>query len=698
MNKGLEKSGVSQAREKFTSFCKEKRTLFFCVFLSIVSHTPCLTTENQIQTVSELLGQTHVMRERIEMFFKQSFRGDSRAEYLEQLKGQPADKVKLGNFFLKTEFNEGITDDDEVQEGQEKLKQMTQSFKTLAATERDQLKVLHELVKQQGTHEEGESSLNSILVDGKGNCEARAKLAISVLQETYPNMPVKLQHMLLNSVHHIRAIAQVEGKWYALEGSAPKPVEKKDFQGTIVTDASAFVSSYTGRNFGVNRIGLKNNPKRRKVRITNTYFNLLSGADRSQLVDFADTRTSKPKKPKKPKKMLTDPKKAQAEIRLPKFTKPTGKSLDKEDKEDKEDKKGKKLIRIKVLTKKEANKLFNKSRKNKRKQKPFEWTDEIIASAAQEKSFKNRHTVLDDLSPLEGLPIKDVDLEGTNVSSLLPLKEMSIQHINLNDTKVTDLTPLQGMPLKAVWLSDTSVTDVSPLKGMPIKTIDLTGTEISDLTPLESAPLGRIDLDSTNVIDLGPLRGAPIRFIDLSNTEVVDLSPLEGMYMIERIFLSNTNVSDLSPLKGMSVKKISLSGSNIFDLSPLKGMPIESIDLSHTDVSDLSPLRGMNITSINLSHTNVTDLSPLAGMPLRHIDISNTEVSDIGPVLGGRVISSLNIKNTKVKDLVLLEGKRVYKFYNDFSPQTRWPFYKDRNRGSRSRRPVLKGAPPGGGY
>jgi hypothetical protein len=92
---------------------------------------------------------------------------------------------------------------------------------------------------------------------------------------------------------------------------------------------------------------------------------------------------------------------------------------------------------------------------------------------------------LADLSPLQGMKLKNLSLIGTEVSDLTPLIEMRLEGLSVNETKVTSLSPLARMPLKFLACPKTQVSDLSPLKGMPLVHLECNGTQVRDLSPLE---------------------------------------------------------------------------------------------------------------------------------------------------------------------------------------------------------------------
>lgn len=163
------------------------------------------------------------------------------------------------------------------------------------------------------------------------------------------------------------------------------------------------------------------------------------------------------------------------------------------------------------------------------------------------------------------------------------------------------------------------VTDLSPLEGLPVKYLDLTGTGVTDLSPLRKVPLEELYLENTQIRDLRPLAGLPLRILRLEQTPVEDISPLAGL-PLEQLNLYGTRVRDIGAVKGMPLKTLWLTETEVSDLSPLGGLWLESLDLHGTPVTDLSVLRGMgSLKRLDIAESNVTDLTPLAGLRLERL-------------------------------------------------------------------------------
>jgi hypothetical protein len=78
---------------------------------------------------------------------------------------------------------------------------------------------------------------------------------------------------------------------------------------------------------------------------------------------------------------------------------------------------------------------------------------------------------LADLSPLEGLKLKSLALEGCQVRDLVPLREMPIEVLLLPRTQVENLRPIEKMPLRSLNIEGTRVTNLAPLTYVPLRTL-----------------------------------------------------------------------------------------------------------------------------------------------------------------------------------------------------------------------------------
>ncbi len=168
------------------------------------------------------------------------------------------------------------------------------------------------------------------------------------------------------------------------------------------------------------------------------------------------------------------------------------------------------------------------------------------------------------IEPLKGLPLRKLDLGFcTNVDDISPLAGMPLNTLILEGTSVADLSPLKGMQLKVLYLQDTPVTDLSVVQEMPLEQLNLKGVRVADVKPFASMPLSTIWLPGTDVSDISPLSELSLESLDLQDTEVSELSALSHMTTLLRLNIAGTPITDIRPVTGLKLERIILSPETI---------------------------------------------------------------------------------------------------------------------------------------
>ncbi len=216
---------------------------------------------------------------------------------------------------------------------------------------------------------------------------------------------------------------------------------------------------------------------------------------------------------------------------------------------------------------------------------------------------------LTDVTPLQGLELKEVFLMRTGVKDLAPLAGMPLAKLNLTYTPVADLRPLRGMPLTSLILYGTPVADLAPLAGVPLRDLDCRRTAVTSLAPLRETPLERLECGQSEVLkSLAGLEKLPLRHLNLSLSAVTSLEPVRDCPLESLSFGGDRGVHDLAPLRGMKTLRVLVNTSNdCRDLRPLAGLALEEVHLALPAVNDLAPLRGMPIRKLTLNFNRWRD-------------------------------------------------------------------------------------------
>ncbi len=315
---------------------------------------------------------------------------------------------------------------------------------------------------------------------------------------------------------------------------------------------------------------------------------------------------------------------------------------------------------------------------------------------------------LTDVSPLQGMKLRNLGFSNTRVSDLSSLEGQPVESINFNSTPVADISFLRGTPIDTLVCQHTPVSDLSPLKQSKIKYLDCSGTKVSDLSLLKDCKkLGFLGVDGTKVTPASvaalqkALPNCKIHWDDPAKPaakKLAHLDPAFQQWMKEtqalpaekQIEAVSKKLVELNPgfdgtMMGIDVNgngigtpkiengvvaEIGFDGDNIADLSPvralagLRTLSCRGSTAGKGKVSDLSPLQGMKLTRLYCFYTQVSDLSPLRGMPLTLLACSGTQVSDLSP-LKGMPLVHLSCSATMISDLSSLQGM----------PLTRLGFY-----------------------
>lgn len=285
---------------------------------------------------------------------------------------------------------------------------------------------------------------------------------------------------------------------------------------------------------------------------------------------------------------------------------------------------------------------------------------------------------LEDLTPLKGLPLRELTLGPSRVRELQPLSGMPLTSLNVAASKIRDMRVLKGMPLETLDISRTDIMELTALVGMKLTMLNAAMTKIRDLMALREMPLKDLQLGHTEITDIGMLKGMPLETLNVEHTHVREIAALTGMTSLQQVNLSHTDIKDVAALRGLGLKSLNLGFTRVGDAGPLSGMPLRTLSLEATDVKDGAVLRTLPLKELNLGSTKIKDLTVLQELPLVALNISNISLKDL-TFLRNMPLGFLNICGTGVKDIRPLQGLPIEEIYLDFHPfqpnnDTHWAF------------------------
>ena len=263
---------------------------------------------------------------------------------------------------------------------------------------------------------------------------------------------------------------------------------------------------------------------------------------------------------------------------------------------------------------------------------------------------RDRNVTDRSLEILRGMSISELRLDSARkLEDLSPLEGMPLRSLDIGSGRISDLSPLAGLPLLTVLsLHNNQISDLSPLAGLPqLTSLNFSGNRVSDLSPLAGMALKRLTMINNQVTDLSPLAGLHIEILNCGENQISDLSPLAGLPLLTVLSLHNNQISDLSPLAGLPLTFLRIDSNQISDLSPLADLPLRNLCLIDNRISDLSPLAGLPLTGLSCEDNPISDLSPLAGLQLSNLSFTPATVTQGIEVI--RNMSTLYLIGTKYR-------------------------------------------------
>ena len=187
------------------------------------------------------------------------------------------------------------------------------------------------------------------------------------------------------------------------------------------------------------------------------------------------------------------------------------------------------------------------------------------AGAAWDKRGK-----LSDISALASLPLVKLDCSINMISDLSPLKGMPLEVLTLTNNKKINLGSLpSGLPLKELYLEGSQITDLAPLADFKLTRLSVAYNAINDLTPLKDMPLRSLAIGFTDVQDLSPILKAPLgEYVAIQNCRVSDISGLAAKPVSVLVLNPNRITSGLKEIRAnANILKLGTDWNKVYPAS-----------------------------------------------------------------------------------------------------------------------------------
>lgn len=221
--------------------------------------------------------------------------------------------------------------------------------------------------------------------------------------------------------------------------------------------------------------------------------------------------------------------------------------------------------------------------------------------------------------------------------------------------EIRDISPLAGLPLRELYLCDNRIQDLSPLEELPeLETLFLGSNPAGDLSPLAGLESLRVlNLDSWDpgrqVDSLRPLAGLKLTCLSVGNTVPADgdWSPLGHLENLEVLWLWDPDGEAVAALgacrSGLSLHLGNYGGPDLTDLPVIPGL------ISLSAYGRLPSIDGIGrqtgLTSVGLCGQPDMDLTPLTALEhLTHLSISDCPISDFSPLAELPALSEVDLQ------------------------------------------------------
>lgn len=216
---------------------------------------------------------------------------------------------------------------------------------------------------------------------------------------------------------------------------------------------------------------------------------------------------------------------------------------------------------------------------------------EDIRSLGSLDSLSIRYCNLSDITPLNDVKLKSLDLTGNAISSISDTRWSNLETLNLSENCLTGQFPISLMPsLTSLNLSGNSISSISsplpPLSFLCVNSNQLTelpdfSTMINASNPSDSDgqnhPLHTLLVRDNQIKSLNPIAGCNgLRILSVDKNKIDSLAPLSDCLRLEVLTCSKNNIANLEPLGGLfaSLRILDCSNNPVTSLKPLDRLPL----------------------------------------------------------------------------------------------------------------------------
>jgi len=217
------------------------------LYLSAILHLPLIVQSRQVLDLWEQRGiVAKVLVAKAKSLVTRDFNAlqDFKGGLREKL--EDGERIDLAEFHLTSSYLEGYIDEDTKEASEDILDDLVAKHRALAA-KLSPFANINRMISEMGEYSPARSLLSSPLDDELGNCQAREKFMLSLVQRVYPELPIQSQIVKINGGRHIRGLVRLGDNWYTMEKPGLQKLQTSDFERTVLLDENDVIESYAGK-------------------------------------------------------------------------------------------------------------------------------------------------------------------------------------------------------------------------------------------------------------------------------------------------------------------------------------------------------------------------------------------------------------------------------------------------------------------
>lgn len=146
------------------------------------------------------------------------------------------------------------------------------------------------------------------------------------------------------------------------------------------------------------------------------------------------------------------------------------------------------------------------------------------------------------------LLLEDLSVDNTRFNNINLLNSPDLEILNCNNTRIRTLSGIEHFKkLNWLTISNSKINDLSPLQGLPLKYLDISGIN-ANLNPISELSLEFLDISNTDTKVIPCVNPAYLIDLILNFTKIVDISEISKYYNLETFVAVGCDIQDFTPL------------------------------------------------------------------------------------------------------------------------------------------------------